>query len=101
MINKVEKLRLLTEKDRRTRERKMFYAKPYPWQEKFYHAGKDNKQRLLMAANRVGKTYSSCLELAYHLTGEYPDWWVGVRFSFPINAWASGKTVYAGYQSCN
>lgn len=43
-----------------------------------------------MAANRVGKTYSSCIELGYHLTGKYPDWWEGIRFNYPINAWALG-----------
>ena len=86
----IELLELLTEKERRVRERKMFNFKPYPWQEKFYHAGKENKQRLLMAANRVGKTLSASEEMAIHLTGEYPDWWDGVKFSFPINAWALG-----------
>ena len=37
-----------------------FYS-PYPWQERLYRAGANNKQRLLMAANRVGKTYSGCV----------------------------------------
>lgn len=86
----IELLSLLEEQDKRSKERKMFNFIPYGWQKKFYHAGVKNKQRLLMAANRVGKTYSSCLELAYHLTGEYPDWWYGVRFKFPVNAWALG-----------
>ena len=29
---------------------------PYPWQVEFHNAGKDNPERLLQAANRVGKT---------------------------------------------
>ena len=45
-----------------------------------------------MAANRVGKTYSAAFELACHLTGNYPEWWEGLRFDYPINAWALGAT---------
>lgn len=45
-----------------------------------------------MAANRVGKTVVGAYEMTCHLTGEYPDWWVGRRFDSPIDAWASGET---------
>lgn len=69
---------------------KFMFFEPYKWQLKFYMAGLKNKQRMLMAANRVGKTQSSCVELAYHLTGIYPEWWNGITFDFPINAWALG-----------
>ena len=31
-------------------------------------------------------------ELTCHLTGRYPDWWVGARFDAPIRAWAAGDT---------
>lgn len=31
-------------------------------------------------------------ETAVHLTGEYPDWWPGRRFSNPVSWWAAGKT---------
>ena len=27
-----------------------------------------------------------------HLTGRYPPWWEGRRFSGPVRAWAAGKT---------
>lgn len=30
--------------------------------------------------------------MAIHLTGQYPDWWVGKRFDKPIRAWAAGIT---------
>ena len=83
-------INLLEEKKRRVIECKMYHATPYEWQKKFYKMGQTNKQRLLMAANRVGKTFSSCLELSFHLTGEYPDWWEGIKFKHPINAWALG-----------
>lgn len=65
----------------------------YPKHRAFFAGGKDNRQRLMLAANRVGKTESVGLyELALHLTGEYPAWWVGHRFDRPIKAWAAGDT---------
>ena len=66
------------------------YFEPYPWQKEFYHSGPGNKQRMLMAANRVGKTASMAVEVAYHLTGSYPDWWEGIRFTRPVTLWCLG-----------
>lgn len=59
----------------------------------FLEAGKEYRQRLFMAGNRVGKTLSAGgYELALHLTGRYPDWWQGRRFDNPVIAWAAGDT---------
>lgn len=91
-LQKEEFLELLEEKKRRRRGRRMFSMKPYQWQGNFYKSGRTHKQRLMMAANRVGKTYSAAYEMALHLTGRYPDWWEGHRFSGPIVAWALGVT---------
>jgi len=46
-----------------------------------------------MCANRVGKTegMGGC-ETTYHLTGNYPDWWKGYRFTKPLVAWIAGET---------
>lgn len=58
-----------------------------------FAAGAHYRERLVLAANRVGKTESIGLyELTLHLTGEYPTWWVGCRFDRPISAWACGDT---------
>lgn len=47
----------------------------------------------MLAANRVGKTEGvGGYELALHLTGLYPDWWIGRRFDKAITAWACGDT---------
>lgn len=55
--------------------------------------GAPHRERLFLAANRVGKTESAGgYELVRHLTGRYPDWWPGVRFMHPIDAWAAGDT---------
>lgn len=65
---------------------------PYPKQLEFYAAGAEHRERLLMAANQVGKTYSGAFEGAIHLTGRYPDWWPGHRFDRPISMWAGSDT---------
>lgn len=45
-----------------------------------------------MAAQRIGKSEAGAYETALHLTGRYPDWWVGKRFDKPIKAWVAGDT---------
>lgn len=64
--------------------------KPYDWQLDFYAAGTNHPQRMLCAANRVGKTLSAGVEVAFHATGEYPVWWPGVRFQHAPLIWALG-----------
>ncbi len=51
------------------------------WQRRFYDAGAFAPQRMIMAANGVGKSVSVCAELAAHVTGVYPEWWIGKRFT--------------------
>jgi phage terminase large subunit-like protein len=51
------------------------------------------RERLFMAANRVGKTEGvGAYEATLHLTGDYPDWWPGRRFNRPTRGWAAGDT---------
>jgi phage terminase large subunit-like protein len=65
----------------------------YPKHTAFFAAGAEHRERLMIAANRVGKTEGvGAYETACHLTGEYPDWWTGARFEGPIKAWAAGDT---------
>lgn len=68
--------------------------KPYPKQMEFHHAGGNAgvRERLLMAANQVGKTVSAAFETAMHLTGWYPKWWPGVVFKKPTTLWAASIT---------
>ena len=67
---------------------------PYPFQFNFHKAEDNNgaraMQRLLMAANRVGKTWAGSFETAMHATGEYPDWWKGEVIEHPELIWAGG-----------
>ena len=85
-----ELLQLLQEQKQRQRFNKINYYDPYPYQLDFHKTGATNSQRLLMAANRIGKSYCGAAEMAYHLTGLYPDWWEGKRYDQPITAWAGG-----------
>lgn len=58
-------------------------------------AGKEHRERLFIAANRVGKTQMAAYEVALHMTGaydEYAPWWQGRRFDRPVTAWAAGDT---------
>ena len=40
----------------------------------------------------VGKSFSEAVEVSFHLTGKYPDWFEGHRFKHPILCWAVGIT---------
>jgi phage terminase large subunit-like protein len=62
----------------------------YPKHLEFFAAGARFKERLFMAANRVGKSEAGAYEVTCHLTGEYPPWWTGRRFDHPVEVWASG-----------
>lgn len=64
----------------------------YPRHMEFFEAGAKYRERLFMAANRVGKTVGAGFEVSCHLTGRYPDWWKGRRFKRPINVWVAGDT---------
>ena len=78
--------------DRARRERSLEFYRPYPKQQRFHEAGKDHHERLFMAGNQLGKTWSGGFEVAMHLTGKYPDWWDGYRFDKPTHWWAAGIT---------
>lgn len=72
--------------------------RPYPYQVRFHNAeGKDTPgrpaaQRLLCAANKIGKTAACAMEVAMHATGRYPDWFKGCRFNHPVDIMCCGLT---------
>lgn len=70
----------------------MFFYKPYKKQLEFHTAGYQYRERLLMAGNKLGKTYAAGYEVAYHATGLYPDWWAGFRFRKQNRGWAGSVT---------
>lgn len=98
---KLELLELLEERERRSKGRKLLTYFPdegplrrevYPKHMEFLAAGKTHMERAAIAANRVGKTTLSAFETTLHLTGRYPEWWEGRRFSHPVEWWAASDT---------
>lgn len=88
----LEYAKLLEEKERREKFRKLDFYRPYTKQALFHAYGASKHERALIAANRSGKTYSAGAEVAMHLTGIYPPWWVGRKFDKPTRWWAAGTT---------
>ena len=70
----------------------MFFYKPYPKQMEFHRAGASFRERLFMAGNRLGKTYSGGYEVAYHVTGLYPEWWDGYVSHKATRGWVGSVT---------
>jgi len=66
------------------------YFRPFEHQRRFFRTGASDRRGIL-AANRIGKTVSTCYETAMHLTGRYPDWWDGRRFDHPVSAMVAGE----------
>lgn len=64
----------------------------YPHWMDFFQAGKNYHERLALCANQVGKTTAALTELTYHLTGLYPDWWEGHRYTLANTWWVCGVT---------
>jgi phage terminase large subunit-like protein len=69
-----------------------FRRELYPKHLEFFAAGKEHMERAFIAGNRTGKTEAGAYEMVLHLTGLYPDWWRGRRFSKAVKAWAAGDT---------
>jgi phage terminase large subunit-like protein len=76
----------------RKRYRSIEFYKPYSKQQQFHDLSMTLRERLLRAGNQTGKTFCGANEVAYHLTGEYPDWWLGRRWERPVKVWAASKT---------
>jgi phage terminase large subunit-like protein len=84
--------KLTAEKGKRAAERKLWTYRPYKKQAMFHALSATVRERLFMAGNQLGKTWSGAFEMAMHLTGEYPDWWEGRRFDRAIRAIAGSES---------
>ncbi len=58
----------------------------------YFNSGAKYRERCMISANRVGKTEMGAYEVSYHLTGDYPEWWVGRKFDRPTSGWCAGDT---------
>jgi len=86
---------LKREQARRLSENRLERYQPYPKQAEFHAMGATRRERLFLAGNQLGKTLGGGFEAAMHLTGRYPDWWVGRRFDHPTVGWVGGVTAEA------
>ena len=71
---------------------KLTLYKPYPKQKDFHNSGSEFRERMLIAANQVGKTWCAGAEVSMHMTGQYPECWEGYRFNKPTKWWVAGVT---------
>lgn len=89
----LEQLYLLLEEKKRREEvyryRKM-YSRLYPWQQEFIADTATHSQVCLIAANRIGKTWTGTYMDAIHAMGDYPDDWQGHRFEHAPLIWCLG-----------
>lgn len=77
--------------------RRFLHYRPYGPQLRFHNS--KALERVMSGANQSGKTYAGSMETAFHLTGNYPDWWEGNRLepvydpntdSYELNVWVVG-----------
>jgi phage terminase large subunit-like protein len=99
---KEEYLQTLEELYKRKKTKKIFNLYPetgrlrrelYYKHLEFFKAGTQFMSRAAIAGNRTGKTTLNAFETSLHLTGLYPDWWVGRRFDLPVDWWAASDTT--------
>lgn len=90
-LEKIELIRLLEEKERRVRYNRLKYYKPQKKQVLFHNALEPDV--CLGAGNQLGKTFSAAHDIAYHMTGLYPEWWEGDKYTKPPVFWVGGKTI--------
>lgn len=83
-------LTLEREANARISRQKLADYRPYEKQVEFHAAGARYRERILIAANQVGKTWAAGFEVAMHATGAYPAWWEGRRFIHPTR-WIVGS----------
>lgn len=73
-------------------EKKRFlHYKPYSKQLEFHNSLAD--ERILSGGNQSGKTIAGCMEMSFHATGNYPEWFKGHKIEPRINASTGEKEI--------
>jgi hypothetical protein len=65
----------------------------YDPQLRFFANGANYHQRLIRGGNQVGKSFAAAFEASLHMTGVYPSWWQGRRFTKATRGWVIGPTA--------
>lgn len=71
--------RLIEQVEAYKRYNQIFFWKAYDYQMEFMNASKGYHQRYARSGNRTGKTKGASFEVAYHITGHYPEWYAGEK----------------------
>lgn len=69
----IELLELLEEEENYRNTHLLYEFTPYSKQREFIDAGHDYPERCFMAGNQLGKSFTGAAEVAFHLTGRYPN----------------------------
>lgn len=90
-----DRLQLLALLEERNRRAKRFryrgvHSTLYPWQREFNANTREYSQVCLIAANRIGKTFTGTFIDAMHLLGDYPPDWEGHTFDHAPLVWCLG-----------
>jgi terminase large subunit-like protein len=87
----------LSSAERRRKYRKLDFLDTAFWYQTqlafFADGGSGKHQRLIYGGNQTGKTLCAAAETAWHLTGAYPKWWCGKRYTKPIRCWCVGESL--------
>lgn len=76
----------------RRKFRRFEFFEPYDKQRQFFNLGATHRERLLSAGNQNGKSEAGSYETSVHMTGLYPEWWKGRRWTQPTRGWIDGET---------
>lgn len=82
-----------------------YYYKPYPFQQRFHNligegTARPARVKCAICANQIGKSTMCAYETAWHLTGEYPEWYTGHRFTRAVNWICAGVTNESTKKIC-
>lgn len=93
--NKIEVIQILEAKIKKQNELRLYrrYKETYDWQLDFVKATNEYHECCLCAANQIGKTFTGTMIDAFHLTGEYPEDYVGYKFNFAPMCWGLGYSM--------
>lgn len=96
-VQKILKLarQALSSAEVRKKFHRLDYWGPKEWyesQKRFFLCGASYNQRLIRGGNQSGKTLASSFETSLHLTGRYPRWWEGKRYTRPVRWWIAGPS---------
>lgn len=88
---KEEAIQLIQELERRKKYFKLESYRPQKKQVVYHNATKPDI--CLGAGNQLGKSYAAAYDIAIHMTGLYPEWWTGDRFTRAPYFWIAGATI--------